>query len=167
MQGGGFQIYHKPTRSGIHRRADHRPGGGGRGLLPGARGGQPQERVACPRSPCSCRARASGTSPTPSSPRGETSSSELEGALHALLNLHYSVDILAEHQLQPRLEEFPLVVVPDSHKLTAEFRKALTDYVEQGGSLLLLGEKCARLFEPILGVAFEGEPPADGEDRAN
>jgi hypothetical protein len=34
---------------------------------------------------------------------------------------------LAEHQLQPRLGEFPLVVVPDSHKLTGEFRKALMD----------------------------------------
>jgi hypothetical protein len=83
---------------------------------------------------------------------------ELEGALHALLNLHYSVDILAEHQLQPRLREFPLVVIPDSPKLIPEFRKALPDYVEQGGNLLLLGEKCARLFEPALGVSFEGAP---------
>jgi hypothetical protein len=40
--------------------------------------------------------------------------------------------------------------------LTPEFRKALTDFVEQGGNLLLLGEKCARLFEPILGVSFKG-----------
>ncbi len=79
-------------------------------------------------------------------------------ALHALLNLHYSVDILAEHQLIPRLKEFPLVVVPDSHKLTDEFRQALADHVAGGGSLLLLGEKCARLFEPLLGVTLEGGP---------
>lgn len=82
---------------------------------------------------------------------------ELEGTLHALLNLHYSVDILAEHQLRPRLKEFPLVV-PDSPRLTGEFRRALTGYVEQGGRLLLLGEKCARLFEPILGATLEGPP---------
>jgi hypothetical protein len=63
---------------------------------------------------------------------------------------------LAEHQ--PRLGEFPLVVVPDFHKLTGEFRKALTDYVEKGGNILLLEEKCARLFEPILGVELEGGP---------
>jgi len=86
---------------------------------------------------------------------------ELEGALDALLELHYSVDILAEHQLEPRLAEFPLVVVPDSHKLADSFRAALVAYVRAGGSLLLMGEKCARLFEGELGVTFEGQP-ADG-----
>ncbi|MGO8748749.1 MAG: hypothetical protein ACLQNE_22490, partial [Thermoguttaceae bacterium] len=83
---------------------------------------------------------------------------ELEGTLHALLENHYSVDVLAEHQLQPRLKEFPLVVVPDSYKLAPDFKAALLKYVEDGGSLLLLGEKCARLFEPDLGVRFAGGP---------
>jgi hypothetical protein len=49
---------------------------------------------------------------------------ELEGTLHALLENHYSVDVLAEHQLQPRLKEFPLVVVPDSYKLAPDFKSA-------------------------------------------
>jgi hypothetical protein len=156
MQGGGFQIYHNPTRSGY--------------LV------EPviaqEEAVAA-----FCRARQSASHKSSTVPQVALLLSsesfwdksdavfapwgdvflELEGALHALLNLHYSVDILAEHQLQPRLKDFPLVVVPDSHKLTDEFGKALTDYVEQGGSLLLLGEKCARLFEPILGAELEGE----------
>ncbi len=151
MQGGGFQIYHQPTRSGHIVEP----------II------AQEEAVAA-----FCRARQavshkSATVPQVAlllssesfwdrsdavfSPWGDVFL-ELEGALHALLNLHYSVDILAEHQLGPRLKEFPLVVVPDSHKLTNEFRQALTDYVVAGGSLLLLGEKCARLFEPILGV---------------
>ena len=83
---------------------------------------------------------------------------ELEGALHALLELHYSVDILAEHQLEPRLPEFGLVVVPDAHKLAGSFRQALLGYIEGGGRLLLLGEQCARLFAAELGVRLEGEP---------
>jgi len=82
----------------------------------------------------------------------------MEGALHALLQLQYSVDILAEHQLQPRLDEFPLVVIPDSYKLADAFKQALLKYVEKGGGLLLLGEKCARLFEPHLGVKLQGKP---------
>jgi hypothetical protein len=157
MQGGGFQIYHNPTRSGY--------------LI------EPiiaqEEAVAA-----FCRAREAASHKSSTVPQVALLLSsesfwdksdavfapwgdvflELEGALHALLNLHYSVDVLAEHQLQPRLREFPLVVIPDAHRLTNEFRKALTDYVEQGGSLLLLGEKCARLFEPILGAELEGRP---------
>ena len=157
MQGGGFQIYHNPTRAGY--------------LV------EPiiaqEEAVAA-----FCRAREAASHKSSTVPQVALLLSsesfwdksdavfapwgdvflELEGALHALLNLHYSVDILAEHQLQPRLREFPLVVIPDAHRLTNEFRKALTDYVEQGGSLLLLGEKCARLFEPLLGAELEGGP---------
>ena len=157
MQGGGFQIYHTPTRSGYIVEP----------II------AQEEKVAV-----FCRARQAVSHKSTSVPQvalllssesyGDSSDAvfspggddytELEGALHALLNLHYSVDILAEHQLQPRLDEFPLIVVPDPHKLTEEFRGALTGYVERGGSLLLLGEKCARLFGPILGVELEGGP---------
>ncbi|MGZ5438404.1 MAG: hypothetical protein ACXWFJ_01005, partial [Candidatus Aminicenantales bacterium] len=157
MQGGGFQIYHTPTRSGFIVEP----------II------AQEEAVAS-----FCRARQAVSHKSASVPQvalllssesfWEDSDAvfapwgdaflELEGTLHALLNLHYSVDILAEHQLQPRLKDFPLVVVPDSHKLTDGFRLALTDYVEQGGSLLLVGEKSARLFEPILGTDLEGEP---------
>ncbi len=157
MQGGGFQIYHTPTRSGFIVEP----------II------AQEEAVAS-----FCRARQDVSHKSASVPQVALLLSsesfwdksnavfapwgdvfqDLEGALHALLNLHYSVDILAEHQLRPRLNEFPLVVVPDSHKLTPDFRQALTSYVEQGGSLLLLGEKCARLFEPILGAALQGVP---------
>jgi hypothetical protein len=156
MQGGGFQIYHTPTRSGYIVEP----------II------AQEEAVAA-----FCRAREAASHKSATVPqvalllsseslwdRSEAVFSpgeafiELEGALHALLNLHYSVDILAEHQLAPRLREFPLVVVPDSHKLTNAFRQALADYVVAGGNLLLLGEKCARLFEPILGVKLEGAP---------
>ncbi|MHB8861802.1 MAG: hypothetical protein ACYC6N_05320 [Pirellulaceae bacterium] len=86
-----------------------------------------------------------------------------KGALFALLELHYSVDVLAEHQILPRLQEFPVVVIPDAYKLTDEFRDSLLDYVDNGGSLVLVGEKCARLFEPALGVHFAGAPNQGGE----
>jgi len=82
----------------------------------------------------------------------------LQGALHALLQLRYSVDIMAEHQLRPCLHEFPLVVISEVPKLAEGFDRDLLDYVRQGGNLLLLGERCARLFETQLGVVLEGEP---------
>jgi len=157
MQGGGFQIYHQPTRSGHV-------------IEPII---AQEEAVAA-----FCRARQDASHKSTTVPQVALLLSsesfwdrsdavfapwgdvflELEGALHALLNLHYSIDILAEHQLEPRLRDYPLVVVPDSPKLSAGFRGALTDYVAGGGSLLLLGEKCARLFAPILGAELEGGP---------
>ncbi|MFH1737771.1 MAG: alpha-amylase family protein [bacterium] len=159
MQGGGFQFYNTPTRSGYIIDS----------IIETA--GQVAEF---------CRARQKVSHKSTSIPQvalllsAETqldrsenvfspwgTMDELEGALHALLELHYSVDILAEHQLQPRINEFPLVVIPDSYKLQDEFKDALLNYVDQGGSLLLLGEKCARLFQPALGVQFDGDP-SDG-----
>lgn len=83
---------------------------------------------------------------------------EIEGALHALLEAHYSVDILSEWQLEPQLADYPLVVIADSYKLAPDFRAALVEYVKGGGSLLLLGEKCARLFADEIGVKLVGEP---------
>jgi hypothetical protein len=156
MQGGGFQIYHQPTRSG------HIP----ESIIE-------QEGLVAE----FCRARQAASHKSRTVPQvalllswesmadasdrvysiGEGILDDLEGALQALLESHYSVDILAEHQLQPRLDEFPLVVIPDSHKLTADFRDAVLNYVRGGGSLLLLGEKCSRLFEEVLGVELEGE----------
>jgi hypothetical protein len=68
------------------------------------------------------------------------------------------VDVLAEHQLLPRLSEYPLVALPDTHKLTDEFKNALLEYVRNGGSLLLMSVESTKLFQDQLGVQFEGEP---------
>lgn len=156
MQGGGFQIYYQPTRSGY--------------LAPEIieTAGQVADF---------CRARQTVSHKSRSVPQVALLLSsetfwdrmdspfgnwgvydELKGALDMLSAQHYSVDILAEHQLLPRLQEYPLVVLPDCSKLSDSFRDALLNYVKEGGSLLLLGEKCARLFEPALNVTLEGAP---------
>ncbi len=157
MQGGGFQVYNTPTRRGA--------------IIPAVidQLGEVADF---------CRARQalsfkSRTVPQVALLNSETSLwdrmdrvfspwagelDELEGALHALLELHYSVDILAEHQLLPRMDEFPLLVIPDAHRLDPVFQEEAVRYVRNGGRLLLLGEKSARLFEPLLGVRHVGEP---------
>ncbi len=83
---------------------------------------------------------------------------DLEGCLHALLELHYSVDVLAEWMLQDRLEQFPMVVVPDTEHLAEDFVEALLDYVRGGGSLMLLGARSGRIFAQELGVRLDGPP---------
>jgi hypothetical protein len=157
MQGGGFEVYNTPTRRGY--------------IVPAII--DQLEQVAR-----FCRQRQSLSFKSRTVPQvalllSETSLwermdrvfspwageyDELEGALHALLELHYSVDILAEHQLISRIKEFPLLVIPEAHRLEPNFQKEVVRYVENGGSLLLLGEKSARLFESLLGVKMVGEP---------
>jgi hypothetical protein len=159
MQGGGFQVYNQPTRRGY--------------LIPSVIEQLGQVADFCrERQALSHKSR---TVPQVALLLSETSLwdtmdrvfspwngefDELEGALHALLELHYSVDILAEHQLQRRLPEYSLVVIPDAHKLPTSFQDALLEYVRAGGALLLLGAQSARLFEPVLGVRFVGDTSA-------
>ncbi len=89
---------------------------------------------------------------------------EIDGAVQLLLELGYSVDLLAEHRLAPVLDHYPLVVLPDCHLLDEGFRGLLLRYVEGGGRLLLLGARSAELFRDELGVTWgEGvhEGPAE------
>ncbi len=156
MQGGGFQVYYQPTRSGY--------------VIPEiastmsqvaefvrARQAISHKSVAVPQVALLLSyASQADRSDAVFTPYG--CQDELEGALHALLESFYSVDILAEHQLLPRLNEYPVVVLADTHRLDEAFRQALVSYVRQGGSLVLLGAAPARLFADHLGVRLVGDP---------
>jgi hypothetical protein len=69
----------------------------------------------------------------------------VEGAVYALLENQLSVDILDEWALLPRLGEFPLVVVPEQDRMSAEMAEALRDYATQGGKVLFTGAESYRL----------------------
>ncbi|MFA7006089.1 MAG: hypothetical protein WC429_18740, partial [Verrucomicrobiia bacterium] len=81
----------------------------------------------------------------------------INGALHALLDGQWSVEVLGEHQLTGRLREYPLIVIPECEHLDAKFRNSLAAYVKAGGNLLLIGPSAAKLFEHELGGKIEGE----------
>jgi hypothetical protein len=86
--------------------------------------------------------------------------SRIRGTLQALLESQQSVEVLSEHHLTGRLAEYPLIVVPDIEYLEPGFKKELVAYVENGGNLLLVGPRTARLFKTELGVTIEdgGKP---------
>ncbi len=159
MQGGGFQVYNTPTRAG-------------RIVEPIIAQEEAVARF--------CRARQALSHKSVTVPQAALLLSTesywdisdavygaandvyvpMEGALHALLALNYSVDILAEHQLAPKIRDYPLVVVPDWPKLAPGFAEVVTDYVKGGGSLLLLGDRSARLFPALVGAEWDGETAA-------
>ncbi len=96
----------------------------------------------------------------------------VQGAVFALLENSYGVDILDEWALLPRLPEFPVVVVPEQERLSEAMVTALKTYVEDGGNLLVTGsELFDRFGEAFLGFRSvdvqTGKtyaiPAADGE----
>ena len=86
----------------------------------------------------------------------------LQGVLHALLELHYSVDVMAEHKLMEKLPQYPMVMLPECHLLPKELHAALLGYVDGGGQLLVIGSETAAPFRGVLGVDFDGEPAETG-----
>jgi hypothetical protein len=96
----------------------------------------------------------------------------VQGALFALLENSYGVDILDEWALTPRLAKFPLIVVPEQARMSDAMVSALRGYAEGGGNLLLTGsELFDRFGERFLGFRSSevqadktyAVPAADGE----
>lgn len=83
---------------------------------------------------------------------------DTEGCLHALLELQYSVDVLAGWRLDGRMDAYPLIAVPNAEVLADDLRDQLIAYARDGGSLLLLGPDVARMFEHELSVRCDGSP---------
>ena len=80
------------------------------------------------------------------------------GILKALLESQNVVDVVAEHQLNHRMSEYPLIVIPEWECLDPKFRNKLLKYIKTGGNLLLIGPLMASVFKRQLGVQFVGKP---------
>ncbi len=74
------------------------------------------------------------------------------GTLAALLECRYSIDVLPEWKVAQVAREYPLLVIPDWPEIGSEMRDTALAYARQGGSLLLLGAENAGLFREALGV---------------
>ncbi len=92
--------------------------------------------------------------------------SGVSGVLQALLESQNPVEVVSEHQLKGRLSGYPLIVVPEWAYLEPTFKKELVAYAKKGGNLLLVGPKCAALFQTELDVTLAGEPLANTQALA-
>lgn len=81
----------------------------------------------------------------------------LQGILYALLDGQHSVEILRENHLSGKMEQYPLIVVPEWEYLEPAFRDELVNYTQKGGKLLVIGAQAVKLFEDELAVDFDGE----------
>lgn len=76
----------------------------------------------------------------------------LRGMLNLLLDIQNAVEILMEHHLEKRINEYPLVIIPETQYITDDFKQVLLAYVKAGGNLLVIGAEASGMFTEQLGV---------------
>lgn len=87
----------------------------------------------------------------------------IQGLLSALLDGQHSVEVLMSHHLKSRLDRYRVIAVPDWDYLEPELVNLLKSYVNNGGSLLVVGAKSTRLFDDMLQVEEKGPIASSSE----
>jgi len=82
----------------------------------------------------------------------------LKGILQSLLDSQNVVDVVMEHHLQGRMQDYPLLIYPEWSYVDPDFKQDLLNYVKEGGNLLVIGPKAAANFESELGLTSLGPP---------
>lgn len=77
---------------------------------------------------------------------------KLQGALNLVLDGQQSVEILMEHHLKGKMNQYPLIVIPECDYLEASFLEELKNYAADGGNLLIIGNETAKMFKKELGI---------------
>ena len=77
---------------------------------------------------------------------------KMRGILKTLLDGQHAVEVIMTHQMLKRLNEFPIVVLPEWQVIEPEIESALRKYVNQGGKLLIVGATATARFDDLLGV---------------
>ncbi len=88
------------------------------------------------------------------------STDAIEGAVHALMDNHISVDIMNTPDALSHASEFPMIVVPEQLNLSDETVAALIKYAQDGGTLIVSGVNTAPRFADALGVSVCEQPDA-------
>lgn len=83
--------------------------------------------------------------------------SHMEGIGNLLLDTRFPVEILMDHHLAERMDNYPLIVIPEWHHFNSGLKNRLLAYVAAGGNLLIIGSKASKAFEEQLNVSFIGK----------
>ena len=77
---------------------------------------------------------------------------KMQGILNTLLDGQHAVEVIMTHHMLKRLNEFPVVVIPEWQVIEPELETALRTYVHEGGKLLIVGATATARFDDLLGV---------------
>lgn len=76
----------------------------------------------------------------------------LQGTLNALLDNQFCTEILMEHHLKGKVENYPVIVVPECKSMSDETKQLLVDYAKSGGNLLVIGSGATLIFKEELAI---------------
>jgi hypothetical protein len=85
-----------------------------------------------------------------------SSSTTIDGTLHAFLDCGYHADVLTENDMVRRAAEYPLCVIPEQEMISEATTDALLKYVENGGHLIVSGAELTKRFDKIMGAEDTG-----------
>ncbi len=91
-----------------------------------------------------------------------TANQPMEGAMFALLENGYSVDIMNEATLLRVMDDYPMVVIPEAAHVPDTVKQALVEYVRRGGRALITGAFVAEQYGELAGVAKDERDPQGG-----
>jgi hypothetical protein len=76
----------------------------------------------------------------------------LKGSLNMLLDSQLPVEILMDHQLPERINDYPVLILPEWDNIDPLQKEELLKYVNNGGNLIITGAKATDTFAEPLGI---------------
>jgi hypothetical protein len=80
------------------------------------------------------------------------SPAKLQATLYALLDNQLPVEILMEHHIKGKMNQYPLIVIPECNYIESSLLNEFRTYVQNGGNLLVIGSEAAGIFARELGI---------------
>jgi hypothetical protein len=80
------------------------------------------------------------------------SPAKLQATLYALLDNQLPVEIMMEHHLKGKMNQYPLIVIPECNYIESSLLNEFRTYVQNGGNLLVIGSEAAGIFARELGI---------------
>jgi len=77
---------------------------------------------------------------------------KLQATLYALLDNQFPVEIMMEHNLSGKTNQYPLIVIPECDYIGPSMLNELRTYLQNGGNLLIIGSETAGIFANELGI---------------
>lgn len=77
---------------------------------------------------------------------------QLQATLYALLDNQFPVEVLMEHLFSGKMNQYPLIVIPECSYIGPSLMNELRAYLNDGGNILVIGTKSTGLFGNELGI---------------